>query len=213
MSIRKVRELKISNENKATVQSVLDENTDIHRMLECLVYLKSNPLEYYDGLKDLNYYEIYKLVQYKILEIIEPFVSNEDITIDKKEDIYYELRLSETPSSNSSLIQEYASFLGKTNEEFLEMVIKEKEKNEHVCLRFCIDYKNDRIKNILEVVFDNIKISVDNFLSNFYCRDERMNSQNFFLNVYCFDSIEIQLELPFFLFSTLGRYIFVEDEE
>ena len=120
MSIRNIRKLKITNENKDDIQAAIENKPEMHRLLDSLVYLYKNPFVYHDGMKDLNYYEIYKFIQYKIFEIINPFLDDDYLRIEHEEDLYYELRFSEGLNKNSNLIKEMAKYYGESSEEFLE---------------------------------------------------------------------------------------------
>lgn len=212
MSIRNIRKLKISNENKDEIQGILDKNPLFKRILECMVYLENNPLTYYDGLEDLNYYEIYKLIQHKIRDVVSPFLDTH-ISIEAHEDLYYELRFSEGFTPNSNLISEAASWVGETPEFFLQRVKREKEENMSVRPRFEILFINgdDRFKNLFEILMDNIKDSINKFLTNFHHRHkdqiDQMRSrgihvENLHLETsYIADDVGIILHIPFCIFE------------
>lgn len=217
MSIRAIRELKITNENKDDIQAVLDENTDLKTALECLVYLRKNPLVYYDGLKDLSYYELYMLIQHKIRDVLSPF--NHSITTRNDEDLYYELRLTENITKDSHLITKMAEFYGESNDEFFERIQDEKEENLPIYLRFAIDYKNDKIKNIINMIFDEIKDHINLFLSNYKCNVPKdceslpLKEKNIYLRINDYNNFfDIELHLPFFLFNMNFKHINYESE-
>ena len=211
MSLKSIRQLKIDNENKEEIQGVLERNPLLLKILECMVYLNRNPLVYYNGLKDINYYELYKLVQTKIRDIISPFLGTY-LTIESEEDLYYELRFSDGYNSNSNLIKKMAEFYGESPEKFLERVNNERIRNNQVYLRFNIEFSNgkDRVfVNLFEILLDEIKVMVDNFLANFNvrCKEEDLNNyiksggKGIHLETLTFDYIEVEIVLPYFLFT------------
>jgi len=208
MSIRTIRQLKITNENKDDIQDILDRNVDLKTVLECMVYLKKNPLVYYDGLRDLGYYEMYKLVQHKINDVIRPFVDTK-IKISNPEDLYYELRLTDV-TKESHLVTEMADFYGETPEEFFSRIIKEKENNSSVCLRYELHFvnkKDAKFINIFETLLDEIKESINLFLQNYHHRFEKevmkiRGYKNIEMKTSIFDdTVEIELYLPFCVFN------------
>lgn len=91
-----------------------------------MVYLQRNPLVYYDGLRDLGIYELYKLIQHKINDVFQPFIGTH-IRVECLEDIYYELYFcGQTHSPH--LIREVARSFGQEPEVFLKRVKDEVEK-------------------------------------------------------------------------------------
>lgn len=166
MSRRNInRILDFDNSNKDKLLSVLDEKPELFKSLQACVYLRDNPLEYYDGLSTLDYYEIYKLITDKIVHIFKMFFPG---TSYSKWEIYNEFLLRETSELNIKFLENCALETEMTVDQLINQINGEKEKGKSEIVVFSgIDGNGKHYYDKIKIFIDELQAEIDKFLSNY----------------------------------------------
>lgn len=165
MSVRRIKELKIDNDNKEDILNVLSRNQILSKVIEAMVFLERNPFVFHEGLNTINTYELYQLIKNKIREVCSS-ISSIEVYTNSSIDLYYELRCNPTLEMDSHLIRQVAEWSSVSEEQLMKRIEKENLNREYLSLDVVLTFKRD-IQSYINILAVEIKRAINIFLSNF----------------------------------------------